>query len=326
MLHALKRYSPAFVRRIASKAARAWRRLPAAKPPQRAPLALPPRPHKAPSRTLAIAAIIKNEAPYLAEWLEFHRMLGVQHVYLYDNGSTDNPGAVLAPFLRDGFASVVPWPSFDAARNAQHHAFAHAICAFGAEWQWMAFIDADEFLFPKRGDDLAEALRNHQRHSAISVRWTLFGTCGHKTPPSGGVLTNYTRRAIETRGKMLHGKIFRQHKSIVRPACVTHVKNAHTFLTADALPAFDISSELQLNHYYTRSLQDWQSKLARKAWGEHERRERLAAVEAATVHDDAILRFVPELRRRLGAKSRPAGDARVIGMAAHGQRAPVHGP
>jgi hypothetical protein len=29
---------------------------------------------------IAIVAIIKDEAPYLAEWLEFHLMLGVRHI------------------------------------------------------------------------------------------------------------------------------------------------------------------------------------------------------------------------------------------------------
>ena len=28
---------------------------------------------------LAIAAIFRNEAPYLREWIEFHRLVGVEH-------------------------------------------------------------------------------------------------------------------------------------------------------------------------------------------------------------------------------------------------------
>ena len=38
---------------------------------------------------IAICAIFKDEAPYLLEWLAFHRMIGVDLFVLYDNGSND---------------------------------------------------------------------------------------------------------------------------------------------------------------------------------------------------------------------------------------------
>jgi hypothetical protein len=39
---------------------------------------------------LSICAIFKDEAPYLQEWIEFHRLLGVEKFYLYNNNSRDN--------------------------------------------------------------------------------------------------------------------------------------------------------------------------------------------------------------------------------------------
>ena len=38
---------------------------------------------------IAICAIFKDEAPYLLEWLAFHKMIGVDLFFLYDNGSSD---------------------------------------------------------------------------------------------------------------------------------------------------------------------------------------------------------------------------------------------
>lgn len=35
---------------------------------------------------LPICAIFKEEAPYLPEWIEFHRLMGVERFFLYDNG------------------------------------------------------------------------------------------------------------------------------------------------------------------------------------------------------------------------------------------------
>jgi hypothetical protein len=38
---------------------------------------------------IGVCAIFKDEAPYLLEWIAFHRMVGIDLLVLYDNGSTD---------------------------------------------------------------------------------------------------------------------------------------------------------------------------------------------------------------------------------------------
>ena len=61
---------------------------------------------------LSAVVIVKDEGPYLQEWLEFHRLVGVQHVYLYDNGSSDGTEQVLLDFTRCGDVTRIPWSSF----------------------------------------------------------------------------------------------------------------------------------------------------------------------------------------------------------------------
>ena len=39
---------------------------------------------------VSICAIFKNEALYLKEWIEFHRIVGIEHFYMYNNNSEDN--------------------------------------------------------------------------------------------------------------------------------------------------------------------------------------------------------------------------------------------
>ena len=48
---------------------------------------------------LAACTIYRDDAAYLAEWIEFHRLMGVERFFLYDNGSTDDHREVLAPYL-----------------------------------------------------------------------------------------------------------------------------------------------------------------------------------------------------------------------------------
>ena len=51
---------------------------------------------------LAICAVYRNEAPYLREWIEFHRLVGVERFFLYNNRSTDTTWAYYSPTSTPG--------------------------------------------------------------------------------------------------------------------------------------------------------------------------------------------------------------------------------
>jgi hypothetical protein len=59
---------------------------------------------------LVIGAIFRDEARFLDEWVAFHHARGVEHFYLYDNGSSDDVQSVLAPWLARGVVTLIPWP------------------------------------------------------------------------------------------------------------------------------------------------------------------------------------------------------------------------
>lgn len=304
-------------------------------PKQRARILFPDRPKSIPSRYLSVVAMFKNEGPYLAEWLELHRLVGVEHVYLYDNGSTDNSHSVLAPFVQQGFVTLVPWflPRPVGSVTAQIVAYAHAVLNFGRDWRWMSFIDIDEFLFPVESNSLPDLLSRYEDLPAIAAFWTMFGFSGNKDRPNGLVIENYTMRApFPTHAKP---------KSIVNPAEVVAVASAHLFdLTIGPRRAFTESRQLiykangitncegesnilRLNHYYTRSRAELDEKITKRiaAGRNHANLVKIRSVvqmiEAAPSRDDTILRFVPALKARLACydaalsseyKRRPADE------------------
>ena len=63
---------------------------------------------------VSVCAIFKNEAPYLKEWIEFNRIVGVEHFYLYNNNSEDNYEEIIAPYIKKGLVTLVQWPKSQA--------------------------------------------------------------------------------------------------------------------------------------------------------------------------------------------------------------------
>ena len=283
-------------------------------------LALTP-PEAAPDRTgLALVLIVKNEERHIGEWASFHRKAGVSHVYVYDNGCTDNTLGVMRDVLGDGL-TVIPWDQKlkDGQSGRELHnqvlAYAHAIRNFGGHYRWMACIDADEFLVPKVAAGLPEALEPLEGCASISLPWHNFGRNGHEVPPEGGVLANYTHRAADPLSGVRGVTNF---KVIVDPCRVTAVR-VHSYevdgksLTCNDKgqafpnksrtdPGFYSTDAIQLNHYYTRSEQELAAKIARGSnksveAGRHAARVRrnVANIEADEVEDRSAIAFLARL-------------------------------
>src|SRR5690349_10881004 len=96
---------------------------------------------------LSICAIFQNDARYLKEWIEFHRIQGVEHFYLYDNLSTDNPEITLSKYIEDDIVTLIPWPRvYDEAQGGQWNSvqcgsYLDCLSKYGEESKWIAFLD-----------------------------------------------------------------------------------------------------------------------------------------------------------------------------------------
>ncbi len=166
---------------------------------------------------IAIVACVKNEASYIREWVHFHRSVGVRHFYLYDDGSTDGTFSLLREILNGEELTVVPWKmrmrddGSGELLNGQTMAFAHAILNFGGKYDRMAFIDVDEFLLPKTGRTLQEALLGAGGFPNISLPWHMFGHSGHVARPAGPICLELHDEGLGSDASASRGQQLQMH-------------------------------------------------------------------------------------------------------------------
>ena len=87
---------------------------------------------------------VKNEGPFLLEWVAFHRLIGVTDFLIYSNDCDDGTEPLLDALAPWG---VVHLPNPARGRSYQMEALRHAArqeVVRGADWVWIA--DVDEFL------------------------------------------------------------------------------------------------------------------------------------------------------------------------------------
>ena len=218
---------------------------------------------------IAACAIFKNEAPYVLEWLAFHKMVGVDLFVLYDNGSTDGGADLIrqSSFARN--VTIVEW-SHAAGQMPAYQDFCdnHA-----ARFDWVAFIDLDEFIVPASGSSIRDALmrRLYAEFSAIVLQWLVFGPCGHQRRPEGLVIENYTTRLPEDFPASRHVKTLARGRAVTTAGSTPHIINVSgpTCNTrGEAVLSYAEQPDachdvMALNHYFTKSRDDWTFKLRR---------------------------------------------------------------
>lgn len=213
--------------------------------------------------SLAVCAIVKDEGSRIQEWLDFHRRQGVDHFVLYDNDSSDDTRMTL---LRQGGLDYTSWPG---APNGlrQIEAYVDAIVVNRGRFDWLAFIDVDEFLFSPRGR-LPDVLEERYADcDAVGACWAMYGTSGILEPPPS-VVESFVWRARRDSPANLH------IKTILRPdRCAGPGGDAHHFQIATVDEqrrpmsgpyAQSTSWEwLRINHYWPRSIREAEAKAAR---------------------------------------------------------------
>lgn len=254
---------------------------------------------------LAFVAIVKNEASYIQEWIEYHRIIGVSKFYIYDNESTDNLKQVIQPYIDKGLVIYRYYPG----KLRQLEAYKDAVQNYKFKNHYMAFVDIDEFLLlanKGQGCMVSEILNNifnkQSNIGAVAINWRHFGSSYHKTRPEGLVIENYLYRAFDDFDRNF------LVKTICNPRRVVYFLNPHYpildkgFIIANE-NATKVDNQfcnenscqiLCLNHYFCKSVEEAKAKMLRGKisdnkkldWGIFKERDR------NEVYDESMLIYV----------------------------------
>ncbi len=129
-----------------------------------------------------IVGCMKNEAPYILEWIAYHRMIGVDTFLIYTNGCTDGTDALLDRLQDLGLVqhrNNDDWQGNSPQQHALDKSLGEPVIQNA---EWVIHIDVDEFINVRCGNGtLFDFFERVPDATNVAMTWRLFGHNGIET-------------------------------------------------------------------------------------------------------------------------------------------------
>jgi len=224
---------------------------------------------------IAICSVFKDENKYVREWINYHLAIGFDYIWMYDNESKIPLSETVADYIDQGKVGVKGF-------KGQHHGRQVQCCQDALvnklkDYSWIAHIDIDEFIvLLEESQNIKDYLKEYNNCSSIGLNWLMFGSNGHiETQES--VISAYTQ-SLPSHGANKHIKSIYQpkytkstgaphfvftksDKKLVAGGRQVNVKHKPCDRAFSEPPVLDY--KMRINHYVTRSRQDFELKQKR---------------------------------------------------------------
>ena len=224
-----------------------------------------------------IVATMRNEAPFILEWIAWHRVVGFDHFLIYSNDCSDGTDEILQ---RLDALGIITWVRNREPQGGKPQTVALDLAVQHPRYlaaDWVLHIDADEYVLVRTGKrrltDLFAAVGDA---NMVSASWRNFGNSGHLAYAPDLTTERFTwcaPRYIWRPWQIAAFKTFhkplghwerigphRPYRLVANPRDVVWVNGAgrpmpRAYLSSGWLsrPGFFGDSLVQINHYAVRS-------------------------------------------------------------------------
>jgi len=137
---------------------------------------------------IALCAIGKNENPYIREWVEWYKNIGISNIFLYDNNELNGERfeEVIHDYIKNDFVKIIDRRGKiinikrdDNGNTIQGEAYHNCYYNNYKNYDWIFFFDIDEFLIiDYKYGNIFEFLNDFNEYDGIKIQWRMYGDNG----------------------------------------------------------------------------------------------------------------------------------------------------
>jgi hypothetical protein len=215
---------------------------------------------------LSTLSLMKNEADYLIEWIEYHLLVGVERFFLVDNNSDDNTTRMIQPYIDLELVRLRKY----AGLHPQLPVYNTVLPTLRNESYWVAVIDIDEFIVPLESHCIHPILHSLEREVGIFVHWVVYSSNGKQKKEDGLVIERFRAHATWNHRQNKYGKLISKPREIVQADVhASRYRSGNAVNLCQGKYAnrvhknWPCHERMRINHYWTKSREEWVRKVAR---------------------------------------------------------------
>ena len=209
---------------------------------------------------IAICAMIKDEHKYLKEWIDYHLSIGVTSIYLYEDVESLSHKDICCQYENVYLFCITDLLFvYGEHTNKQLNLYNRCLEKYANQIDYVFFIDLDEFVTFKQGVTIKDWVNTCSEQGAILLRWKMYGANGLVNNPNNKVLDVFTKPVPNYTGRCLDYKTFTKVKGAKEPNIM---RCHHRHISAE--PTKIDSSRWRLNHYITKSWEEWCERILKR--------------------------------------------------------------
>jgi hypothetical protein len=233
---------------------------------------------------IALVCIAKNEDNYIQEWIDYHKKLGYDDIFIYQNNwrcQIEEPNVIKIEY--DGEVRQVP-------------AYNDFIQKNKTNYDWVSFFDVDEFLVLKKHKNIKEFIQDYQDFDGIGVNWILFGDNNLTgVTDEYSVIKRFTKRQlgvnehIKSTIKLTNDVIMGVHAPNNKMLC-----NTNKELFSGSFNRNTLDDIAQINHYFCKTREEFIEKINRGRSDTYQKRniDEFDAHNINEIEDVTALKFI----------------------------------
>ena len=175
----------------------------------------------------------------ICEWVCHHLMIGFDGIIIFDHKSKQPIKAKVESISRKVRVFNACRINNDVKMTLMNYA---VTLAKQMKFDWMIYIDADEFIILNKHNDVQSLLREFNNCDSVALNWLMFGT-NHlvKDNDEQLILEKYTR---------CQSTLDKHIKTFVRPNAVKHCNNPHFYVINDKSKYYSVNRQRVLLPYF----------------------------------------------------------------------------